>query len=56
MFGYEESARLASEASRDDADTPRGGCDRCGAPTGGNVCRKCGLVDELGGELPGDRW
>ena len=55
MFGYEESARLASEASRDDADTPRGSCDRCGAPTGSEVCRKCELVDELGGELPGDR-
>ena len=45
----------ASEASRDDADTPRGSCDRCGAPTGSEVCRKCELVDELGGELPGDR-
>ena len=55
MSGYEELARMASEASRDDADTPRGSCDRCGAPTGSEVCRKCELVDELGGELPGGR-
>ena len=54
MAGYEDLARLAAEAYRDDAEAPRGTCDRCGAPTGGEVCRKCDLLGELGGEVPGD--
>ena len=53
MSGYEELARLAAEARRGD-DGPRGECDRCGAPTTNEICRKCGLVDAVGGELPGD--
>jgi uncharacterized protein (TIGR00269 family) len=54
MSGYEELARLAAEAYRDDADAPQGRCERCGAPTNNATCRKCELVEELGGELPGD--
>jgi uncharacterized protein (TIGR00269 family) len=54
MSGYEELARLAAEADGDDADAPQGRCERCGAPTNNATCRKCELVEELGGELPGD--
>ena len=53
MSGYEELARLAAEAHRG-GDGPRRECDRCGAPTNNEVCRKCELVDAVGGELPGD--
>ena len=53
MSGYEELARLAAEAHRG-SEGPRGECDRCGAPTNNEVCRKCDLVDAVGGELPGD--
>ncbi len=52
MSGYEELAALAAEAHRDSG--PGGECDRCGAPTNNDVCRKCELVDAVGGELPGD--
>ena len=38
----------------DGDDGPRRTCDRCGAPTRNAVCRRYELVDELGGELPGD--
>jgi uncharacterized protein (TIGR00269 family) len=48
MAGYEELARVASEAFRDGAAT-LGECDRCGAPTNRDVCRKCYLVDAVGG-------
>ncbi|MCQ4332900.1 TIGR00269 family protein [Natronomonas sp. F2-12] len=55
MSGYEKLAELAAETYRDDGT---GGseneCDRCGAPTKSEVCRKCELVDAVGGELPGD--
>jgi uncharacterized protein (TIGR00269 family) len=54
MAGYEDLARLAAEAHRDDADAPQGRCGRCGAPTGSEVCRKCELLGELDGEVPGD--
>ena len=53
MSGYEELARLAAETHRG-GDGPRGECDRCGAPTNNEICRKCDLVDAVGGELPGD--
>ena len=49
MSGYEELARLAAEAYRDDGEGPRGECDRCGAPTDNEVCRKCELVDAVDG-------
>jgi uncharacterized protein (TIGR00269 family) len=54
MSGYEELARLAAEAYRGGEDSPHGTCDRCGAPTNNDICRKCELVDAVGGELPGD--
>jgi uncharacterized protein (TIGR00269 family) len=52
MSGYEELAKLAAEAYRG-GDGPRGECDRCGAPTNNDICRKCELVDVVGG-VPGD--
>jgi uncharacterized protein (TIGR00269 family) len=54
MSGYEELARLAAESYRGGDDEPRGECDRCGAPTNNAVCRKCELVDAVGGELASD--
>jgi hypothetical protein len=54
MSGYEELARLAAEAYRGGDDEPRGECDRCGAPTNNAVCRKCELVDAVGGDVAGD--
>ena len=46
MSGYEELARLASEAH--DEEGPRlGECGRCGAPTTGDLCRKCDLVEAV---------
>jgi uncharacterized protein (TIGR00269 family) len=48
MAGYEELARVASEQFRDGA-AALGECDRCGAPTNRDVCRKCYLVDAVGG-------
>ena len=54
MSGYEELARLAAAAGLGGDDGPQGTCDRCGAPTRNAVCRKCELVDKVGGELPGD--
>ena len=52
MSGYEELAKLAAEAHR--GSGPEGECERCGAPTNNDVCRKCELVDAVGGELGGD--
>jgi len=52
MSGYEELAELAAEAYRADENAPRGECERCGAPTNNDRCRKCELVDAVGGELP----
>ena len=55
MSGYEELAALAAEACRDDeSGGPDDECDRCGAPTKNEVCRKCELVDAVGGDLSGD--
>ncbi|MFQ3318466.1 MAG: hypothetical protein ACI8UR_000424 [Natronomonas sp.] len=48
MSGYEELARLAAEAYRN-GDGARGECERCGAPTKNDVCRKCDLLDAVGG-------
>jgi uncharacterized protein (TIGR00269 family) len=61
MSGYEELAELAAEEYRYDGggeegadDTNResdlGECDRCGSPTAGDVCRKCQLVEAVGGD------
>ena len=46
MSGYEEFAGIVAEEYRDDT-TEMGECDRCGAPTKGDVCRKCELVDAV---------
>jgi hypothetical protein len=54
MSGYEELAALAAEAYRGAEGGPRDECDRCGAPTRNEICRKCELVDAVGGELPSD--
>jgi uncharacterized protein (TIGR00269 family) len=51
MAGYEELARLAAEAYRGDGEGPQGTCDRCGAPTNNPICRKCELIDAVGGEV-----
>jgi uncharacterized protein (TIGR00269 family) len=45
MAGYEKLAALAAEAYG--GDTDHGECERCGAPTGRDVCRKCALLDAL---------
>ncbi|NLV08470.1 TIGR00269 family protein [Halomicrobium mukohataei] len=49
MAGYEKLAALAAEAyrSEDDRDADFGECERCGAPTGRDRCRKCNLLDAL---------
>ena len=49
MSGYEELAGLAAAAYRADGDDqePLGECERCGAPTRQDVCRKCGLLAAL---------
>jgi uncharacterized protein (TIGR00269 family) len=46
MAGYEEMAALAAEAYGDD-DADYGECDRCGATTARDICRKCALVDAI---------
>jgi uncharacterized protein (TIGR00269 family) len=45
LSGYEELAALAA-ADREDG-AALGECDRCGAATARDVCRKCGLLDAL---------
>jgi len=54
MAGYERLAKLAAERHRSGDGAPQGECMRCGAPTNNDVCRKCELVDAVGGELPSD--
>jgi len=47
MAGYEQFAALAASAFGG-ADAPDyGECERCGAPTGRQICRKCDLLDAL---------
>jgi uncharacterized protein (TIGR00269 family) len=56
LSGYEELARLASEAHAEEGPA-LGDCERCGAPTTGDLCRKCDLVEavhEAGGENSSD--
>lgn len=48
MAGYEELAALAADHYDRDTMTT-GTCDQCGAPTTGEQCRKCTLVDALTG-------
>ncbi|MFB6118199.1 tRNA 2-thiolation protein NcsA [Halosegnis sp.] len=51
MAGYEQLAEAAADSLRGGADD-LGDCDRCGAPTDRDVCRKCYLVDAVGGDVP----
>jgi uncharacterized protein (TIGR00269 family) len=46
MAGYEELAAMAAQAYGDD-DQSFGECDRCGAPTARDICRKCALVEAV---------
>jgi len=46
MAGYEQLAALAATTHRGD-DRDAGECRRCGGPTGGDLCRKCGLLEAL---------
>ena len=46
MSGYEELARLAAAARERGAERV-GDCERCGAPTAREVCRKCSLVTSV---------
>jgi uncharacterized protein (TIGR00269 family) len=50
MAGYEKLAALAAEAfgGAENAAAAFGQCERCGAPTAREVCRKCDLLDALG--------
>jgi len=50
MAGYEElaSVLVAEYGVGDDESTSAlGSCERCGAPTTGEICRKCQLVDSI---------
>jgi len=48
LAGYEEMAAMAAERYRDDGDAADlDSCSVCGAPTTGDVCRKCQLVDAV---------
>ena len=48
LSGYEELAELAARRYRDDEERQEfGECDRCGAPTARDVCRKCYLVEAV---------
>jgi len=56
ISGYEELARLASQAQAEDGPV-LDDCERCGAPTTRTVCRKCDLVEAVheGGSDPEER-
>ena len=47
LSGYEELARLASEAQEAEGGPALGECERCGAPTTRELCRKCDLVEAV---------
>jgi uncharacterized protein (TIGR00269 family) len=47
MSGYEELARLASETQEGEGGPALGECERCGAPTTRDLCRKCDLVEAV---------
>ncbi|MFB6282237.1 MAG: TIGR00269 family protein [Haloferacaceae archaeon] len=47
MAGYEDLAALAAREYRDDGGPDLGECERCGSPTGADVCRKCRLVEAV---------
>ncbi|MDG5778030.1 TIGR00269 family protein [Haloarculaceae archaeon H-GB2-1] len=47
MSGYEELAGIVADEVREDQQADYGDCDRCGAPTARDVCRKCALVESV---------
>jgi uncharacterized protein (TIGR00269 family) len=47
MAGYEKLAALAAAEYRDEASDTFEECERCGGPTTGGLCRKCGLLEAL---------
>ncbi|MFB6302187.1 MAG: TIGR00269 family protein [Haloferacaceae archaeon] len=47
LSGYEELAALAAREYRGDDGPDLGECERCGSPTGREVCRKCRLVEAV---------
>jgi uncharacterized protein (TIGR00269 family) len=47
LAGYEQLAALAAAAVGGPDGADYGECDRCGAPTAREVCRKCDLLDAL---------
>ena len=47
MAGYEDLAAMAARAYRDGGGPEYGECERCGATTTREVCRKCSLVDAV---------
>ncbi len=49
MAGYEELAAMAAAAYRAGEGPERTPCERCGAPTTRDRCRKCDLVAAVGG-------
>jgi uncharacterized protein (TIGR00269 family) len=47
LSGYEELGRLAAEAYRGGDGPDLGECERCGATTARDLCRKCQLVESV---------
>ena len=47
MAGYEELADLAAERYKRNTQTTLSSCERCGAKTTRDVCRKCALVEAV---------
>ncbi|WP_264555571.1 tRNA 2-thiolation protein NcsA [Halocatena marina] len=47
MAGYEELAGIAAEQYHDDGGPELNECERCGASTTQQLCRKCQLVDAV---------
>ncbi|WP_135826421.1 tRNA 2-thiolation protein NcsA [Halorussus ruber] len=49
MAGYEELAELAAEefGAREEGRAELGDCERCGASTTRDLCRKCSLLDAI---------
>ncbi|MFB6184354.1 MAG: TIGR00269 family protein [Haloarculaceae archaeon] len=47
VAGYEDLAGMVARHVRDEQADDYGECDRCGAPTASDVCRKCSLVEAL---------
>ncbi|UWG47157.1 tRNA(Ile)-lysidine synthase TilS/MesJ [Halanaeroarchaeum sp. HSR-CO] len=50
LAGYEELAKMAAERYRGEKTPELVSCSTCGAPTTGDRCRKCQLLDAVGTE------